>query len=71
MRWPWRRTPQLPAAEPEENGTVEEIKEFARQARWRAQADRRRVERLAPRMADLPDEEFVARVAALLQMRYP
>lgn len=71
MRWPWRRPP--PALEPEleHNGTVDELKDYAQKAVRRAKADRGRVERVAPRIANLPEEEFMARVAELFRARYP
>lgn len=70
MKWPWRRRPpDLPPVE--HNGTVEEIKDYARRAQRRAELDRRRVERAVPRIADLPEEEFIARVAELFRPRYP
>ena len=69
MRWPWRREPDLPPDE--SNGSVAELKEYARAARRRAIQDRQRVARAVPRIADLPQEEFVARVAELFRARYP
>lgn len=67
--WPWRRRePDLPP-EDERNGSVSEIKRDAQMAHQRAQRERWRVERMAPRIADLPEEEFVSRVAELFKPR--
>lgn len=66
MRWSWRRRPQ-PPPEHEVNGSIEELRDFAQQARERARRDTARVERAAPRIARLSDDEFVARVAQLFR----
>lgn len=66
MRWPWQRRPD-PPPEDEVNGSVAEIRRFAEQARERARRDTVRVEREAPRIARLPDDEFVARVSRLFR----
>ena len=67
MKWPWRRDPELP--DEEHNDSVSEIKRDAQRAHDRAQRERLRVERNAPRIASLSEEEFVSRVAELFRSR--
>lgn len=71
MRWRWRRVLPPEPEEPEENGTIHELKEAARLAHARAQRDRQRAPRLASSIAALPDDEFVSRVAEILRTRHP